>query len=115
MVVLLDGVGDAGKHAVDPTAIGVSGGYLLGDTQVDEYPAPGNALTCRNPVVPMSERTHTRGSTFPQASGFGSRVGMRLRRAVHEPRTWRTAHGSPNAVANPLVALRSSEARSTWE
>lgn len=36
-VVLLDGVGDPGQHAVDPTATGVSGGYLSGDTQVDEY------------------------------------------------------------------------------
>jgi hypothetical protein len=48
---------------------------------------------------------------------FGVRVAGRhaTQASMHLPRTWRAAHGSPNAVENPLVALRSSEARSTWE
>jgi hypothetical protein len=38
MVVLMTGVGDAGEHAVDETAIGSSNGFVLDNGQVDEYP-----------------------------------------------------------------------------
>jgi hypothetical protein len=37
MVVLMDTVGDAGQHATDPDAPGVSGGFVLDNGQVDEY------------------------------------------------------------------------------
>lgn len=37
MVVLMDRAGDAGQHAADPDATGVSGGYVLDNGQVDEY------------------------------------------------------------------------------
>lgn len=37
MLVLLEGEGDAGEHAVDPSASGVSGGFVLDNGQVDEY------------------------------------------------------------------------------
>jgi hypothetical protein len=36
MLVLMDGEGDAGRHATDPGATGLSGGYLLDNGQVDE-------------------------------------------------------------------------------
>lgn len=38
MVVVMDGPGDAGCHAVKPGASGSSGGYLLSNGQEDEYP-----------------------------------------------------------------------------
>ncbi|MFJ1792568.1 Imm1 family immunity protein [Kitasatospora griseola] len=38
MVMLLDGPGDPGGHAVDPGADGWSDGYLLANGQHDEYP-----------------------------------------------------------------------------
>ncbi|OKJ16218.1 Imm1 family immunity protein [Kitasatospora sp. CB01950] len=38
MVMLLDGPGDPGEHAVDPGAEGWSDGYLLANGQQDEYP-----------------------------------------------------------------------------
>jgi hypothetical protein len=38
MVMLLDGVGDPGEHAADPTADGLSGGFVLANGQHDEYP-----------------------------------------------------------------------------
>lgn len=38
MVVLIDHEGDAGQHLGDPTGAGVSGGYVLDNGQVDEYP-----------------------------------------------------------------------------
>ena len=38
MVVLLEREGEPGQHVVDPDADGVSGGYLLDNGQVDEYP-----------------------------------------------------------------------------
>ena len=37
MVMLLAGPEDAGGHAVDPSATGTSGGYLLDNGQEDEY------------------------------------------------------------------------------
>ncbi|MER6182064.1 hypothetical protein [Streptomyces sp. NPDC001652] len=38
MVMLLDDADDPGRHAVDPSAPGVSGGYVLSNGQVDVYP-----------------------------------------------------------------------------
>lgn len=38
MVMLLDGEGDPGEHAVDPGAEGWSEGFVLGNGQHDEYP-----------------------------------------------------------------------------
>ncbi|WP_404867834.1 hypothetical protein ACI1MP_05100 [Kitasatospora griseola] len=38
MVMLLDGPGDPGGHAVDPGADGWSDGYLLASGRHDEYP-----------------------------------------------------------------------------
>ncbi|MFI6289211.1 hypothetical protein ACIBCM_31445 [Streptomyces sp. NPDC051018] len=38
MVMLLDGVGDPGEHAVDPGADGWSEGFMLSGGQDDEYP-----------------------------------------------------------------------------
>lgn len=38
MVMLLDGEGDSGEHAVDPGAEGFSDGFVLSDGQHDEYP-----------------------------------------------------------------------------
>ncbi|MFD9214569.1 hypothetical protein ACFVY9_15950 [Streptomyces sp. NPDC059544] len=38
MVMLLECEGDPGKHAVDPTAEGWSGGFVLANGQSDEYP-----------------------------------------------------------------------------
>ncbi|MFF0445259.1 hypothetical protein ACFYT4_02375 [Streptomyces sp. NPDC004609] len=38
MVMLLDGVGDPGEHAVDPGADGWSDGFVLANGQDDEYP-----------------------------------------------------------------------------
>lgn len=38
MVVLLDGEGDPGEHAVDTGADGESDGFVLANGQDDEYP-----------------------------------------------------------------------------
>jgi hypothetical protein len=38
MVMLLDGEGDPGEHAVDPGADGWSKGFVLANGQHDEYP-----------------------------------------------------------------------------
>ncbi len=38
MVMLLDGEGDPGEHAVDPGADGESDGFVLANGQDDEYP-----------------------------------------------------------------------------
>lgn len=38
MVVVMDHEGDAGQHLADPVGVGVSGGYVLDNGQVDEYP-----------------------------------------------------------------------------
>jgi hypothetical protein len=38
MVMLLDGEGDPGEHAVDPGADGFSDGFVLSNGQDDEYP-----------------------------------------------------------------------------
>jgi hypothetical protein len=38
MVMLLDGEGDPGEHAVDPGADGFSDGFVLANGQDDEYP-----------------------------------------------------------------------------
>lgn len=38
MVMLLDGEGDPGEHAVDPGADGWSDGFVLSNGQDDEYP-----------------------------------------------------------------------------
>ena len=38
MVMLLDGEGDPGEHAVDPEADGQSDGFVLANGQRDEYP-----------------------------------------------------------------------------
>lgn len=38
MVMLLDGEGDPGGHAVDPGADGLSDGFVLANGQNDEYP-----------------------------------------------------------------------------
>lgn len=38
MVMLLDGEGDPGEHAVDPGALGSSEGFVLANGQHDEYP-----------------------------------------------------------------------------
>ncbi|MFF3355367.1 hypothetical protein ACFYWN_22630 [Streptomyces sp. NPDC002917] len=38
MVVLLEGEGDPGEHAVDPGADGSSEGFVLSNGQHDEYP-----------------------------------------------------------------------------
>lgn len=38
MVMLLDGAGDPGEHAVDPGAEGRSEGFVLANGQSDEYP-----------------------------------------------------------------------------
>ncbi|MER5349342.1 hypothetical protein ABT093_03265 [Kitasatospora sp. NPDC002551] len=38
MVLLLEGEGDPGEHAVDPSADGESDGFLLANGQCDEYP-----------------------------------------------------------------------------
>jgi hypothetical protein len=38
MVMLLDGEGDPGAHAIDPGADGSSGGFVLANGQNDEYP-----------------------------------------------------------------------------
>ncbi|MFB7368836.1 hypothetical protein ACFC0D_03170 [Streptomyces sp. NPDC056222] len=37
MVVLMEGEGDPGEHAVDPGAEGSSDGFLLSNGQYDEY------------------------------------------------------------------------------
>jgi hypothetical protein len=38
MVLLMEGFeGDPGEHAIDPTASGVSGGFVLENGQVDDY------------------------------------------------------------------------------
>ncbi|MFI8185673.1 hypothetical protein ACIF70_34855 [Actinacidiphila glaucinigra] len=38
MVMLLEGEGDPGEHAVDPEAVGSSEGFVLSNGQHDEYP-----------------------------------------------------------------------------
>jgi hypothetical protein len=38
MVMLLDGAGDTGEHAVDPGVGGWSNGFVLANGQRDEYP-----------------------------------------------------------------------------
>ncbi|MFJ2738326.1 hypothetical protein ACIO3O_01520 [Streptomyces sp. NPDC087440] len=38
MVMLLEGEGDPGEHAVDPGAEGASDGFVLSNGQHDEYP-----------------------------------------------------------------------------
>lgn len=38
MVWLQEHFEDAGEHAIDPTATGTSGGYVLDNGQCDEYP-----------------------------------------------------------------------------
>jgi hypothetical protein len=38
MLMVLNGVGDAGEHALDPTGQGESTGYLMDNGQVDTYP-----------------------------------------------------------------------------
>ncbi|TXR96385.1 hypothetical protein EAO73_33270 [Streptomyces sp. col6] len=38
MVMLLDGEGDPGEHAVDPGGVGESDGFVLANGQDDEYP-----------------------------------------------------------------------------
>ncbi|MFC8535848.1 hypothetical protein ACFUJY_18095 [Streptomyces sp. NPDC057249] len=38
MVMLFDGEGDPGEHAVDPGARGASDGFVLANGQDDEYP-----------------------------------------------------------------------------
>ena len=38
MVMLLDEPGDSGGHAVDAGATGASGGFVLDNGQIDEYP-----------------------------------------------------------------------------
>ena len=38
MLMLLDEVGDAGEHAVDPTGQGQSSGYVMDNGQLDTYP-----------------------------------------------------------------------------
>ncbi|GGX00359.1 hypothetical protein GCM10010297_22970 [Streptomyces malachitofuscus] len=38
MVMLLEGEGDPGEHAVDPAAQGSSDGFVLSNGQDDEYP-----------------------------------------------------------------------------
>lgn len=47
MVLLLDGEGDPGEHAIDPGADGSSSGYVLANGQNDEYPD--------NDTVPLPE------------------------------------------------------------
>jgi hypothetical protein len=47
MVMLLDGEGDPGEHAIDPGADGSSNGYVLANGQNDEYPD--------NDTVPLPE------------------------------------------------------------
>jgi hypothetical protein len=47
MVLLLDGEGDPGEHAIDPGADGSSSGYVLANGQDDEYPD--------NDTVPLPE------------------------------------------------------------
>ena len=47
MVMLLDGEGDPGEHAIDPGADGSSSGYVLANGQNDEYPD--------NDTVPLPE------------------------------------------------------------
>lgn len=47
MVMLLNGEGDPGEHAVDPGASGSSGGFVLANGQHDEYP--------NEDTVPISE------------------------------------------------------------
>jgi len=37
LVMVLDGPGDAGEHAIDPMATGHEGGYVLGNGQHDTY------------------------------------------------------------------------------
>ena len=38
MLMVLNGVGDAGEHAIDPTGRGQSTGYVMDNGQVDTYP-----------------------------------------------------------------------------
>ena len=38
MLMLLDGVGDAGEHVQDPAGEGESTGYVMDNGQVDTYP-----------------------------------------------------------------------------
>jgi len=47
MVMLLDGEGDPGEHAIDPGADGHSSGFVLANGQNDEYPD--------NDTVPLPE------------------------------------------------------------
>lgn len=44
MVMLLEGEGDPGEHAVAPEAEGSSGGFVLSDGQHDEYPDEDTVL-----------------------------------------------------------------------
>ena len=50
MVMLLDGEGDPGGHAVDPGADGLSDGFVLANGQNDEYP--------NEDTVPQIGRAH---------------------------------------------------------
>ena len=62
MLMVLNGVGDAGEHAVDPSGQGQSTGYALDNGQVDTYP---DADTVPLPEAQRLLMSLVTGGTFP--------------------------------------------------
>ncbi|WP_405728930.1 hypothetical protein OG607_27485 [Streptomyces sp. NBC_01537] len=60
MVMLLDGEGDPGEHAVDPGADGWSIGFVLANGQHDEYP--------NEDTVPLEEAFRILGRIITEGS-----------------------------------------------
>ena len=62
MLMVLDGVGDAGEHAVDPSGEGQSTGYVLDNGQADTYP---DSDTVPLPEAQRLLMSLVTGGTFP--------------------------------------------------
>ena len=65
MLIFLDGVGDAGEHAVDPTGHGESIGYVMDNGRVDTY---YDADTMPLPEARRVLLSLVTGGTFPPDS-----------------------------------------------
>jgi hypothetical protein len=62
MLMLLNGIGDAGEHALDPTGQGQSTGYVMDNGQVDTYPDADTIPVPEAQALLLSLVTH---GTFP--------------------------------------------------
>ena len=63
MLTVLNGVGDPGEHAIDPTGRGQSTGYVLDNGQVDTYPDTDTIPLPEAQRLLLSLVTH---GTFPR-------------------------------------------------